>query len=104
MADRISRWSGKSSVVTEFEFKAYVYNDDDFKVLHFDNYTEQWLDFIILNRGNEDKKQTHDFDIIEGPVANDDIAARVFDYLAGDVSKKDFLNELKFKIPTHQFT
>ena len=48
--------------------------------------------------GNE----IHDFDIVEDPVANDDVAKRIDDYLDGTVSKSDFLVELKFRFPTHQ--
>jgi len=45
----------------------------------------------------------HDYDIVEGPVANDDIAQRIFVYLNGKISKEDFLEELKFKYqPSHQ--
>jgi len=44
----------------------------------------------------------HDYDIVEGPVANDDIAARIYDYLNGDVTKEIFIEELRFKKPMHQ--
>jgi hypothetical protein len=39
----------------------------------------------------------HDFDIVEGPVANDDIATRITFYLEGGITKAEFLEELKFK-------
>jgi len=62
-------------VVTEFEFDDFFFEDDIVKVLRFEGYTEEWLDFVILNRRNKSRKQqSHDYDIIEGPVANDDIA------------------------------
>ncbi|GHT53411.1 hypothetical protein AGMMS49982_16300 [Bacteroidia bacterium] len=71
-------------------------------VLRFDNYNEAWLDFIILNRKNKTRNSAHDYDIIEGPVADDAVAARVNDYLQGKVSKEDFLIELIHKKPSHQ--
>jgi len=37
------------------------------------------------------------FDIIEGPVVDDAIATRIAFYLRGGISKKDFLEDLKFK-------
>jgi len=44
----------------------------------------------------------HDYDIVEGPVANDDVAARIYDYLNGDITKTEFIEELRFKKPMHQ--
>jgi len=89
-------------VVTEFEFDDSFFEDTDFRILRFDGYNEEWLDFIALNRVNNTEQQLHDYDIIEGPVADDDIAARVFDFIKGKVSKEQFLRELTHKNPTHQ--
>jgi len=49
-------------------------------VLRFDDYSEEWLAFIVLNRKNEAGQQAHDYDIVEGPVANDKIATEVDRY------------------------
>lgn len=48
----------------------YVYvPDDTLKILKFSEMTEEWLDFIVSCRlGNP-----HDYDIVEGPMANDTI-------------------------------
>jgi hypothetical protein len=89
-------------IVTEFEFDESFFEDGDLKVLRFDGYSEKWLDFITFNRTNNTKQQAHDYDIIEGPVANDDIATRVYDYIKKKVSKEQFLKELTRKTPTHQ--
>jgi len=102
MAKRIANWNYSHPVVTEFEFDEYSFEDERFKILHFDDYTEEWFDFIMLNRKNRSKKQIHNYDIVEGPVANDDVAQRIYVYIRGQISKKDFLNELKFHKPTHQ--
>jgi len=71
--------------------------------LRFSDYDEEWLNFVILNRDRETAKQKHDYDIVEGPIADDRIANRIDDYLAGLVSKSDFLKELIYKKEeTHQ--
>jgi len=101
MAVRISKWSGNKPVVTEFEFDEFAWEDDELQTLRFDSYNEQWLDFIILNRSGG-KKQKHQYDIIEGPVADDAVVSRMTDYLDGIVSKQDFLKELSFYKKTHQ--
>ena len=89
-------------VVTVFDFDESSFDDKDLKTLRFDGYNNDWLDFVMLNRINKNDRQAHDYDIIEGPVADDDIATRVYDYIKGKVSKKQFLNELTLKKPTHQ--
>jgi hypothetical protein len=71
-------------------------------VLRFSDYTEQWLDFVVLNRDPLSPIPAHDYDIVEGPVANDDVNDRIDDYLAGLVLKAEFLNELAHHRPTHQ--
>ncbi|MDR0605191.1 MAG: DUF3990 domain-containing protein [Bacteroidales bacterium] len=89
-------------VVTEFDFHEYAYRYEKLKLLRFDGYSEEWLDFIMLNRANEQKEQAHDYDIVEGPVADDAVTRRIFEYLREDLTKRQFLEELKFKKPTHQ--
>ena len=101
-AKKIGKRKKTEGVVTEFDFDEEVFEDDTLKVLRFDGYSDDWLDFIVLNRLNKKQQQAHDYDIIEGAVANDDIAARVYDYVAKKVSRKQFLEELKFKTPSHQ--
>lgn len=88
--------------VTEFDFNENAFQYFRFKVLQFDGYNEEWLDFVAINRNPKATQPTHDYDIVEGPVADDKIATRINDYLAGKVSKQDFLNELKFIRDTHQ--
>ena len=89
-------------VVTEFEFDEDCFNDDMFNNLRFDGYTEAWLDFVVRNRLNKKNEPAHYYDIVEGPVADDNIATRVYDYLAKKITKKQFLSELTHKTPTHQ--
>ena len=87
--------------VTEYNFYENAFENYNLKVKRFDGYNEGWLDFVVENRRPD--APMHNYDIIEGPVANDDIAQRIFSFLAGDISKNDFLEELKFKNnPSHQ--
>jgi len=70
------------------------------KVLRFDEYNEQWFDFVVFNRSK--RNPIHEYDIVEGPVADDDVTQQIDTYLAGKITKEDFLNELKYHKPTHQ--
>ena len=102
MAERVTRWSKKHAVVTEFEFDEYAWEDEELRVLRFDQYDEKWLDFVVSNRIKKQADPTHDYDIVEGPIADDRIARRITRYVNGTVSKTDFLEELTHNKPTHQ--
>jgi predicted RNA-binding protein YlxR (DUF448 family) len=95
MAKRVTKYNKLTTVVTEYEFDEYAYEDEDLKVLRFDDYSEAWLDFVVLNRNADKRRQAHDYDIVEGPVADDRISRNVAKYLRGKISKEDFLEMLK---------
>jgi predicted RNA-binding protein YlxR (DUF448 family) len=95
MAKRVTKYNKLTPVVTEYEFDEYAYEDEDLKVLRFDDYSEEWLDFVVLNRNADKRKQAHDYDIVEGPVADDRISRNVSKYLRGKISKENFLEMLK---------
>ena len=101
-AERIGNRNHTVGIVTEFEFGKYLYIEKDFNSLRFSDYSEEWLDFVILNRSNKTDEPVHEYDFVEGPIADDKISRRIYDYLDGIISKVDFLNELKYHEPTHQ--
>ncbi|MGM9936009.1 MAG: DUF3990 domain-containing protein [Candidatus Ornithomonoglobus sp.] len=72
--------------------------DEGLKILEFKTMTEEWLDFIIACRRGE----THDYDIVIGAMANDQIYNFVSDYIDGIITRQQFWNMAKFKYPTHQ--
>jgi len=101
-ATRTGKFHKTDGIVSEFEFYENAFEHFELNVLRFSGYTEQWLDFVVLNRDPKSPIPAHDYDIVEGPVANDDVNDRIDDYLAGVVTKTDFLNELVYHKPTHQ--
>lgn len=68
------------------------------KKLYFEKMTDEWLDFVAdCRRGKE-----HQYDIVEGPMADDQIWDYVEDFVAGSISREAFWALAKFKHPTHQ--
>ncbi|MDR2449044.1 MAG: DUF3990 domain-containing protein [Prevotellaceae bacterium] len=67
-------------------------------VLHFRDMTEEWLDFIVHCRVGI----AHDFDIVIGAMANDQIYNYISDYINGVLTREQFWVLTKFKHPTHQ--
>ena len=100
-AERKSRKLRHLGFVTEFEFNENICDMMRLSVLRFDDYNEAWLEFVVLNRKNETKQQVHDYDIVEGPVANDKIATEIDKYIEGLISKAQFLRDLTHN-PSHQ--
>lgn len=72
--------------------------DEELNILEFTCMTDEWLDFIIACRNGE----PHDYDIVIGAMANDQIYNYVADYIAGLITRKQFWTMAKFKYPTHQ--
>lgn len=71
---------------------------ESLRTLVFPEMTEAWLDFIVSYRNGK----SHDYDIVEGPMANDTIYNYVQDYVDGNISRKAFWELARFKYPTHQ--
>ncbi len=82
----------------------YKYNvsfeGKDLKIKQFDTYDEEWLDFVMNFRLNENA--TTDYDIIIGPMADGEIEAIRRRYENGDINKEDTLKQIRFKKITHQ--
>lgn len=71
---------------------------DDLKVLSFPVMTDEWLDFVVdCRRGIK-----HDYDIVEGPMADNQIWDYVEDFMEGNITREAFWVLAKFKYPTHQ--
>jgi len=92
----------QNGFVTEYEFYFSELVFRKCKIKQFEAYNEEWLDFIVLNRNDKNPIPAHDFDIVEGPVADDKVQNRIIDYLNNEITKTDFLKELKWHEETHQ--
>lgn len=81
-------------IVNEFEYTLV----DNMKILSFDKMTDKWLDFVTDCR----RGITHNYDIVEGAMADDTIWNYVEDFVANRISRSAFWELVKFKYPTHQ--
>ena len=83
-----------NNIVSIYSFQ----KDESLKTLSFYEMTEEWLDFVInCRRGIK-----HDYDIVEGPMADDQIWDYVEDLMEGAITREAFGVLAKFKHPTHQ--
>lgn len=91
------RWAltrrGKS-VLNSYEYTP----EAGLKSLKFDTMTDAWLDFVVACR----RGIGHDYDIVEGPMADDQIWNFVEGFIDGRVPRDAFWSLVKFNYPTHQ--
>lgn len=77
----------------------YSYTESkNLNCLIFEEMSDKWLDFVVSSRQGE----RHDYDIVEGPMADDTIWNYVDDFARGMISRTAFWELVKFKYPTHQ--
>lgn len=77
----------------------YQYKPDlSLRILEFKEMTEEWLDFIVSCR----KGEKHNYDIVIGAMADDQIYNYIADFINGVITRKQFWALAEFKHPTHQ--
>ena len=87
---------GGTPVLNSFDFDESLLADGSLKVLHFDEYSKEWADFVFSNRNSATGTSTHDYDIVVGPIANDRVGVQVRRYLEKEITLDTFLENLKY--------
>lgn len=95
--NQAKRWAITRKGDTIVNRYQYIPNSS-LKTLCFKKMTDEWLDFIAVCRKGID----HDYDIVEGPMADDQIWNYVEGFISGKVPRDVFWGLVKFSYPTHQ--
>ena len=112
MARRTAKISKKGSpCVTAFFFEDELLSDADLNIKQFAGPGSEWARFVINNR-NRRFRELHSpecntdakYDVVIGPVANDDIVALMDVFLAGLISDEILARELTFRELSSQFS
>ena len=96
-----AREMAKFKVLTgggEVHITVFEFNEKDLSMLKvkcFENYTEEWAEFVYNNR---DEKQDffHDYDLVYGPIANDTVGVQIRDLRERKISFEVFLKNLEY--------
>lgn len=92
---------GGEPIISKFEFDEAIMNGDALRVKVFENYSEEWADFVYANREGNEVEQ---YDIVYGPIANDKVGLQIRKLKDGSIDKAEFMNRLKYmKGITFQF-
>ena len=82
-----------------FKYEYDESRESELKVLKFDAYSEEWLDFILNCRSGKDMT---DYDFVLGGVANDKVFNTVELFFDGLIDKTEAINRLRYEKPNLQ--
>lgn len=93
MASFKSMQLGGEPLVTRFEFDAEILNSTILRIKIYRDYSPEWAEFVLSNRDGIPVEQ---YDIVYGPIANDNIGIQIRKLKSGNIDKAEFLNMLKY--------
>ena len=98
--EQASRWAeikkkrtnSENSFLNIYEIDDSVFLDNSFTMLNFDNPSHEWLEFVI---GNRNGKAMHNYDFVQGPVADDRLYQTFTMYETGILTSEETIRRLK---------
>ena len=93
---RTSILKSGSPVVTRFSFDEASLKDGSLKTKVFDGYSEEWAEFVLMNRDIHTPQPCHDYDLVYGPIADDGVTFQLRRYKSGAITFKEFVQELQY--------
>ena len=97
MAEKKTRLLGGKPTITRYEFDEETAKADAVAYLHYEKYGTDWGKFVKMNRDNKTRVQLHSYDIVYGPIADDNIGFQMRRIDAGLIDWDKFVKELEFK-------
>lgn len=112
MAYRVSKIYGGKPVINTYEIDNDFLLNKELSIVDFGTeVTEEWATFVMNNRnrkffdyGNKLCNFDCKYDIVSGPIANDDLAILFREYHKHAISLDVLLNELAYKESTNQIS
>jgi hypothetical protein len=93
---------GTRPVVTAFDYLEAYPVTTKMAMKHFENVSEEWVRFVIMNRDKSNSHPAHAYDIVEGPIANDWITSQIKNYQKGKITIEELIENLTYREHTHQ--
>ena len=98
MAEKKSLLLGGEPTITHFEFDEEAAKADaNISYLRYERYSLEWGKFVHKNRSNKTSTSLHSYDIIYGPIANDNIGLQMRRIDANYIDWEQFVKELRHK-------
>lgn len=96
--EQAQRWAKRydTKYISVYEVRL----NSELRIKEFKDMTDEWLEFIVDCRSGK----AHDYDIVIGAMADDQIYNFISDYIDGTITKEQFWALARFKYPTHQMS
>lgn len=96
--DQAVKWSTRfgDGIVNSYYISRDNFSNYRYKL--FNGFSEEWLDFIVSCRSGVEPE----YDIIEGPMADDKIFNYISDFINKSIDREQFWALMKYNYPTHQ--
>ena len=85
-----NRFGGEGIFLYEFDFSP----DGSLKTKQFPEISDEWFDFVLSNRVSNVLQ--HDFDFVQGPVANDKTILTITGFIDGLFSREEAMRRLRY--------
>lgn len=85
-----------SPIVTSFNFDLELAEKEGLKIKVFDDYSEEWAEFIVMNRRNKSEIQAHEYDVVIGPIADDKVGLQVRLFAEGNLDVDKLIARIKY--------
>ncbi len=98
MAVRTTRFLNEGSpTLSCFEFDEDEATKNELNIKVFSDYSEEWAEFVVMNRKNNSDVPAHPYDIVIGPIADDTVGVQIRRFIMGYLSASALVEELRFK-------
>lgn len=68
---------------------------EQLNILRYQEYSEEWAKFILLNRRNDKSQPVHDYDIVYGPIADDRVGVQLWKYETQSIDLPTLVHNLQ---------
>ena len=94
MAQFRAEFEDTAPVVNVYEFDETLFQQ--FRYKRFEEYTEEWAQFVYAHRTETQGLTLHDYDIVFGPIANDRVGAQIARFKQGYITFDEFLRRIQY--------
>lgn len=111
MAKRVARIYGGNPYVNAFELDGSIYKSNKLNIKKFESPTGEWAIFVLNNRdrkfqdkGSIESNQDNKYDLVVGPVADDDLALLFRTFTRGLIDIDTLIKEMRYKKFSNQYS
>lgn len=93
---RVKIFTTGEPIVSSFEFDLDKATQDGLAIKVFEDYTVEWAEFVVGNRRNASDSLIHSFDIVIGPIADDNVGRQIQLYMQGYWTVEQLIDKIKY--------